>query len=759
MLLNKSLTEDQATLRRYFLDFFNVEEHHRKYVTRMNECITEKKHRMTVNIDDLLEFYPTTENKEKHRSLGHELLENPNVALPLLEIAATDISSQYHPAKDKEQAHQYRRLRVSLRGSVGSVITPRDLRAQCAKRMICVSGIVTRVSVPKCRVVESAHFCSTTSRFSKRGYRDSLSSALENDMLPAINVMPQKDNAGNLLRTEFGLSTFQDIQSFTLQESPENTPPGQLPRSIEVRADDDLVDSVKSGDRVNVLGVYQPYVQNKIGKKDFDTVLLANDVTLQSTEKSTLPVEDEVVLMRTIAAKPNVLDILAESVAPSVHGRLDEKKGIILMLVGGVERTSRDTHIRGDINVLMVGEPATAKSQLMRFVYHLAPKAVHTTGRGSTGVGLTAAVISDPDTRERSLCAGAMVLADRGVLLIDEFDKMSGHDRVAMHEAMEQQTITIAKAGIHASINARCSVLAAANPIYGYYATGSSLGSNLGLPDSLLSRFDLTFLILDTHSEGHTRMLSQHVLKNHMTATPMLADERKKYTESNPHEISNPWGKSSLMSVSFLRKYITLAKHIEPTLSPAAVATVSDLYAELRRDQAKSAQVSQDNSLHVSPRTLEALIRLSTAHAKLRLDKTVEVSDVHIAYTLVKQCVYATVEAQKHRDSEIDDWKASTTGAQTSASRRTNTAEPHEAETVDFSGATIPSQVTADITNTLLRLQEASGRNEFKVHEIHAALENKEIGIEQLTRALQEIQALGDIILSQTPGGDIVTIL
>ena len=758
MLFARNLTEDQSTLRRYFLDFFNADELEAKYADRLNACITGQKNRVVVNIDDLLEFYPTQEDREKNRSLGHEVLEYPNLALPLLELAATDISSRYHPEVEKERSlgAQYHRLRVSLSGSTGSVLTPRDLRSQCAKRMIAVSGIVTRVSVPKCRVVESVHFCSATNRFSKRGYRDSLSSALENDTLPAINVMPQKDNAGNLLRTEFGLSVFQDIQSFTLQESPENTPPGQLPRSIEVRADDELVDKVKSGDRVVVLGIYQPYIQNKIGRKDFDAILLANDITLQSVERSILPIDDELTLMKQIAARSNVLDILAESVAPSVHGRLDEKKGIVLMLAGGVERKVGDTHIRGDINVLFVGEPATAKSQLMRFVYHLAPKAIHTTGRGSTGVGLTAAVISDPDTRERALCAGAMVLADRGVLLIDEFDKMNVQDRVAMHEAMEQQTITIAKAGVHASINARCSVLAAANPIYGYYATSESLSANLGLPDSLLSRFDLTFLILDTHSAQHTEMLSRHVLTNHMTATPLQTDDRKKHSSVSQHDISNPWGKTSLMSVSFLRKYLIFARKLEPTLSPAAVAAVSELYAELRRDQGKSDEAAQRNSLHVSPRTLEGLIRLSTAHAKLRLDTTVTADDVHTAYALVRKCIYATTEAHKSRSNEIDLWNASKNQAQDPVAQADAAAQPVSKSPIT---AAADEEVMQSITETLQELHESTGRIEFPVLEIHAALTNKKIGIEQVLRSLSQAHANGSLILSESPTGDTVTII
>ena len=378
------------------------------------------------------------------------------------------------------------------------------------------------MAIVRPKIQTSVHYCDNTKKGMIKHYNDdtNLAELAEDAVKNESNAMfPIKDKDSNPLTAEYGYCVYKDCQEVTIQEMPENAPPGQLPRSVQVVLENDLVDKVKPGDRVEVNGVFRcrGQVQQGVTNGIFQTQIVATGIKslLEEKQKPNLS-ETDIKNIRMMAQKKDIIEILGRSIAPSIEGSQNVKKGLLLQLLGGAEKIlANGTHLRGDINLMMVGDPSTAKSQLLRHIMDIAPLAINTTGRGSSGVGLTAAVCVDKDTGERHLEAGAMVLADRGIVWIDEFDKMNDADRVAIHEVMEQQTVTIAKAGIHTSLNARCSVIAAANPMYGDYQRDQSVARNIGLADSLLSRFDLLFVMLDEKDPQMDRRIAERVITNH----------------------------------------------------------------------------------------------------------------------------------------------------------------------------------------------------------------------------------------------------
>ncbi|KAF6156122.1 hypothetical protein GIB67_024092 [Kingdonia uniflora] len=632
------------------------------YMQAIRDMIDLKRRRLIINISDLYDH-----NIETTR----DLLRNPGDYMQAFSDALTDVTRNVDPKYLKEGEQ----VLVGFEGPfVSRRVTPRDLLSAFIGSMVCVEGIITKCSLVRPKVVKSVHFCPTTSQFTSREYRDITS----NMGLPTGSVYPTRDEHGYLLVTEYGLCKYKDHQTLSMQEVPENSAPGQLPRTVDVIIEDDLVDSCKPGDRVAIVGIYKALPGKSNGGVNgvFRTVLIANNVSLLNKEANApIYTTDDLKEIRKIAERKDAFDLLGNSLAPSIYGHSWIKKAVILLMLGGMEKNLKNgTHLRGDINMMMVGDPSVAKSQLLRSIMNIAPLAISTTGRGSSGVGLTAAVTTDQETGERRLEAGAMVLADRGVVCIDEFDKMNDQDRVAIHEVMEQQTVTIAKAGIHASLNARCSVVAAANPIYGTYDRSLTPTKNIGLPDSLLSRFDLLFIVLDQMDPDIDRQISEHVVRMHRYRSAVDGD-------GAGHDGSSSYGredgadtgssvfvkynrmlhgrkvdrrsKRDTLTIMFLKKYIHYAKHrIQPDLTDEASEQIANAYAELRN--AGSNGKSGGGTLPITARTLETMIRLSTAHAKLKLSKKVSKSDVDAALNVLNFAIYhkELTEMEEREDRE-----------------------------------------------------------------------------------------------------------
>ncbi|GAB7360755.1 hypothetical protein MBLNU230_g0629t1 [Neophaeotheca triangularis] len=415
-------------------------------------------------------------------------------------------------------------------------------------------------------------------------------------------------------------SQFIDQQVLKLQEAPDDVPVGELPRHILVSADRYLANRVVPGSRCTVMGVFSIYQSQKNGKGTgavairnpylravgIQTDLSHNQVgggSMNFTEEE----EEEFI---ELSRRPDLYSLFASCIAPSIYGNADIKKAITCLLMGGSKKILPDgMRLRGDINVLLLGDPGTAKSQLLKFVSQCSPIAIYTSGKGSSAAGLTASVQRDTSTREFYLEGGAMVLADNGVVCIDEFDKMRDEDRVAIHEAMEQQTISIAKAGITTILNARTSVLAAANPVFGRYDDLKSAGENIDFQTTILSRFDLIFIVRDEHDRNRDETIAKHVMGIHMGQNPQ---------QSNPSTTDSA---DPAIPLDKMKRYISYCKsRAAPRLSPEAAEKLSSHFVSIRRQVARAeSEANSRSSIPITVRQLESLVRITESLAKIEL--------------------------------------------------------------------------------------------------------------------------------------------
>jgi replicative DNA helicase Mcm len=483
--------------------------------------------------------------------------------------------------------------------------------------MTSVSGMVVRASEVKPLAKELTYKC-LDKHISKFTLLDGMS------LDKAVKCQSPKCPYTNLAIVAEE-SRFIDFQIVRLQELPEDLPPGQLPHYVNVSMKQDLVDYARPGDRIILTGIVRIEQERVSGVKQSESALYrlrmdGNNIEFiggrgikgtRRTEREEIS-PDEQKIIRTLSKNPDIYDRLIASFAPHIRGHELFKEAILLLIVGSTQRALSDgSKVRGDINVFLVGDPGTAKSEMLKFCARIAPRGLYTSGRGSTAAGLTAAVVRDA-SGIFMLEAGAVVLGDQGLVCIDEFDKMRPEDRSALHEVMEQQSASIAKGGIVATLNARTSILAAANPMFGKYDPFKNLTENVNLPIPLLTRFDLVFVVRDIPHEEKDRQIAQHILSQHGTSG----------TDT-----------TSLIDVDILTKYLAYAKRNDPVLTKEAENKIMEFYLKMRSVEGED----KEKMITITPRQLEGLIRLSTARARILLKNQVEEDDADRAIYLFNE--------------------------------------------------------------------------------------------------------------------------
>ncbi len=565
------------------------------YLNKLRDLLTVvPKRSLSINWNHLNSFDP---------ELAEELLENPEEVIASAEDAIQIVL--------REDLMYNGELKIHARFfNLQHTLLVKELGSEHINRLIQVEGIITRVSEVKPFVEKAVFVCKDCGNEMVRLQR------------PYDNlVKPAKCDACGSRNIELDVekSRFINFQSFRLQDRPESLKGGQMPRFVDAILLDDLVDTALPGDRVLITGILRVILDQKDKRPIFRKVLEVNHIEQLSKEIEELEIspEDEQKI-RELAKRKDIVNAIVDSIAPAIWGHKTVKKGIALALFGGVQRTLPDgTKLRGESHVLLVGDPGVAKSQLLRYVANLAPRAIYTSGKSSSAAGLTAAAVRDEFTGSWVLEAGVLVLADGGFALIDEFDKMSDRDRSAIHEALEQQSISISKAGITATLNSRTTVIAAANPKFGRFNRMKSLPEQLDLPPTLLSRFDLIFLLLDEPDEKVDASIAEHILK-------VRRGEAEVVTPKIPYDL--------------LKKYIAYArKNVHPVLSREAMEEIKNYYVRMRRGFKRKGENDEGmQPIPITARQLEALIRLSEAHARMRLSETVTREDARAAIEIIE---------------------------------------------------------------------------------------------------------------------------
>lgn len=641
---------------RQFLRTFTDNKGHLVYHERILELGKSNKSSLEVNWDHL-------SRSETPPILALWVVECPAQMLPILhQVARKEVLREF-PSYDLISDQIFVRL-----ASLPVADNLRDLRQTHLNALIRVNGVVTRRSSTMPQLLYTKYNCTKCGSLLGPFAQDGSVKEVKPTTCPEC----QTEKGSFTLNME--QSTYRNYQTINLQETPGSIPPGRLPRSREVILLNDLVDSVRPGDEVAITGIYLNHFDGTLNRKNgfpvFKTLIEANHVhKREDVYDSFRLTEDDEGAIRQLAKDEHIGERIVESIAPSIHGHMDIKTGLALALFGGVPKQLEGEHkTRGDINVLLLGDPGVAKSQFLKYMEKTAHRSVYTTGQGASAVGLTAAVRKDPVTREFTLEGGALVLADRGMCLIDEFDKMNDKDRTSIHEAMEQQSISISKAGIVTSLRARCSVIAAANPVRGRYDASLPFSKNVELTDAILSRFDVTCVVRDIVDYASDHALATFVLQSHARSHPLYIppdNEQDQSAVANPQQQGHAAGTDSMdidgpphlnffpngagnrhasgntgpINQELLRKYIMYAKtHVHPRLSVQAdINKIVNVYVEMRKE-------GSSGGVPMTVRHVESMIRMAEAHARMHLRTVCNDDDVNMA---IRVMLHSFIQSQK----------------------------------------------------------------------------------------------------------------
>jgi replicative DNA helicase Mcm len=569
-----------------------------KYRSKIAQLSVDGKKSFSVDFQDIYTF---------NQDLAKALLGKPEQFLEYARNAAYDQLQ----IEDEQYAETLEREDLVIRvNQLLQAEALRNLGAEELGKLVMVEAIIVRATPIKPMIIEAVFKCK------KCGCTNRLIQNTPFIKQPFKCEAPDCGRSGPyLFELSMEDSTWVDSQDLRLQERPEDLPSGQMPRTIAVKlVGKEIVNLARPGDHTSIVGIPRavaPLAPGPGKSTTFNLEIEANSIHVLGKEpEAAQPTPEEEQAIKELAKDPWIHRKVASSIAPSIYGYEHIKEAIMYLLFGGVTKHLPDITIRGELNTLIIGDPGTAKSQLLQYIPRICPRGLYTSGKGNSAAGLTAAVIRDKNG-SMSLEAGALVLADKGVCCIDEIEKMKPEDRVAIHEAMEQHTISICKAGIVATLNARTSILAAGNPSLGRYEPYKNVTENINLPITILSRFDLIFIIRDTPEKVLDDKKASHILEIHRS-------------RSSPIEPA--------ISSEMLRKYISYAKTIQPIPNADAVKKLKEFYLQMR-----AISENDESPVAITARQLESLVRLSEAHARVALRKEVTGDDADAAINIMKR--------------------------------------------------------------------------------------------------------------------------